>query len=444
MDLPRELRDEVYEGLLCGSIYGTKTWRHGLEPAILRTCKQVCEEASKVLYTKYGNGTFMIRIDAEAYEKFPIKSSFKGRPLFQVSFPIAKGENDKVGGLPILEMEISVLPMYQAKNKAVLEHHFAFIGFLPSLPKICRYLTCSYAAELQLVVHMESPLEGPSYHRQQVLSDCLEYFCEARGLGRAVILTEPRHSAAAAKIVDIMKTPIKTADEVFRVICSYEARVLRQTKEKRWHDVRDTLENAISCFSWIYWLRRTSSLNRLTRKEKHELDVKRIDTQWKYISCCLKLGRTDDLRDEVRQMFKCCPPGNRSPVQQSYWNRAADAHCAMGNAYIIDRALNSAAYSLLQALLTAPGHFEADRTIKNLEERVKSSLKPEEMMVRLNIECVLKKVQHRKHDCGDLTEDAKKEFVGDFRATHREIQSILRNPLERKVNSQWFLVYSNV
>ena len=166
MSLPRELRDKVYEGLLCSHIYETrdrwskKAWRRGLEPGILRTCKRVCEEASKVLYSK--NATIMIRIDAEAYELFRKTTTSKGHPTFTEVFPIAKVECGKVGGVPILGMEISVLPQYGAKDKAVPEGHIVFIGFFPVLPRICKFITCrAFAAKLQLVVHMESPIERP-------------------------------------------------------------------------------------------------------------------------------------------------------------------------------------------------------------------------------------------------------------------------------------------
>ena len=241
-----------------------------------------------------------------------------------------------------------------------------------------------------------------------------------------------------------MLTPMKSAEEVFSLISTYEARVLRQTKEKRWNDVRETLDNALDLFGWIYCLIRTSRLNDFTREKRHELEVKMIGMRWNYISCCLELGTTNDLRYQIRQMFKYCPPGRRTPAQQQgLWDRVADAHCAIGKAYVIDGALNSAVYSLLQALLTAPGHVEADRAIDNLEERVKSSLKPEEVMVRLNIEGVLKEVRHREPNCGRLTADAEKYLVGGFIATYRETQRIPRDASETRVSSKRILAIAN-
>lgn len=74
MNLPLELREKVHEGVLCRHIDGTKhreydkIWDYGLEPAILRTCRQVCEEASRILYTK--NSVALIRMDTQSYDIF--------------------------------------------------------------------------------------------------------------------------------------------------------------------------------------------------------------------------------------------------------------------------------------------------------------------------------------------------------------------------------------
>lgn len=78
---------------------------------------------------------------------------------------------------------------------------------------------------------------------------------------------------------------------------------------------------------------------------------------------------------------------------------------------MIDGTLNSAVYSFLQALLSAPGHTEADQAVDHLEERVTSSSKPEDVMARFNIACVLKEVRHRESDLYGLTEDQEKDLL---------------------------------
>lgn len=402
MSLPQELREKVYEGLLCRHIEGTKhreydkIWDYDLEPAILCTCKQVCEEASKVLYTK--NGVALIRMDVQLYDILRL-AQLRGLPSFPESYPIARVKGDKSGGVPVLEMEISLLPQYSRNDKLMAVEQIVFIGFLPALPKICKFITsCSssarlqLAARLQLVVYMQNPIARSPQNRQLMVSDCFESFCEARGLGRAVLFTEPQHSATAAKITDLMTKPMRTVDDFLRRARAYEARVLRHMKEARWNDARDTVDNALDVFDWLNYFR-TWELVRLTPETSHEVETMLINMRWNHVTCCLKVGRTGDVRHEICRMFQYWPQRRRSQaVQAGYWDRVADAHCAMGQAYMIDGAPDLAVYSFLQALLTAPGHFKTDEAVDYLEERVKTSPNPEAVMAKTFIEVVLNKV----------------------------------------------------
>ncbi|KAF6219652.1 hypothetical protein HO133_004121 [Letharia lupina] len=381
LDLPQELRDKVYKGLLCPHVDGTRHRCHekirdyGLEPAVLRTCKQGCHEAWRVLYTE--NGTVLIRMDAQVYHIFRTARS-QARPAFPEVYPIARVECGNVGGVPVLTVEISVLRKYQAKGNFVPGDQVVFVGLLSALPKI--------AGILKLVVHMERPIGRRPETRLQMLSDCLECLSEGRGPGRAIILTEPQHSATAAKVAKLMKIDMVTFEDVSRITC---------------------LQNALDFFDLPQYRLRASRLIGATDKRRHELEVKMIDIQWNYVTCCLKAGRTGDVHHQVRQMFRYCSPQNRTSAQQEgYWGRVADAHYAIGKAYVIDGALNFAA-------------------VDHVEERVNSSSKPEDVIVKLNIKWVLKEVRHRVPDLYRLTEDQEKDLVRGFLATYGEIQGLL-------------------
>lgn len=428
MSLPQELRDKVYQGLLCRHIDGTrhreheKIWDDGLEPAILRACKQVCEEASRVLYSK--NGTALIRMDAQAYGIFRMARS-TGLPRFPEIYPIARVECDEIGGVPGLEMEISVLPQDGGKD-LVADKQIVFIGFLPALPKMCKFITsCSSTAELQLVVHMEKPIGRSIENRQQMLSDCFESFCEVRGLGRAVLFTDSQHNATAAKIVDLMTKPVKAVEDFVSRTHAHEARILRQMEETRWNDARDTLDNALDEFCWLDHFRALRLVS-LAGEGIHKVETMMINMRWNHVTCCLEVGRTGDVRHEICQMFQYWPPQKRSQaVQEGYWDRVADAHYAIGKAYMIDGAPDLAVYSFLQALQTAPGHVETDKAVDHLEERVKSSLNPEDVMAMTFIEYVLKEVRHQAPGYQSLTEDQEKKLAPGFQATYMEIQGLL-------------------
>lgn len=138
------------------------------------------------------------------------------------------------------------------------------------------------------------------------------------------------------------------------------------------------------------------------------------------------IGRTGDALHQIRQMFLYDIPRNRTQAQQEgYWDRAADAYYAIGKAYTIDGFLNSAVHSFLQALLTAPGHVDADRAIDDLEKRVKSSSKPEDVRAKLNIECIPREVRHPVPGQHRLTGVRDKQLIEGFTATYSEIQRLI-------------------
>ena len=421
MDLPQELREKVYEGLLCPQVDRTKRPRpvsmhdYGLQPSILRTCKQICAEASRVLYNK--NGIALIRVDPQAYRVF-LSTGNTIKSKYAEPNPIARVECGKVGGEPVLTMDISVLDQYRrkpkpvtrkrAKAKSAPEEPFVFIGFLSALPRLYRSITSCLSPEiLQLVINVERPLGWSSKIRQQMLSDYLECCCEARGLGRAVILTSPQNSDIAAKMADLMMTPFDSARDVLSIICAYESRAIKHMDEEKWNDAQDTLQNALDFFDW----------GRHYRNLKQELEEKKIGLQWNYIWCCLETGSGGDVHRLIRPMFQRTSQHPTPAQQTGYWDRTEDAHFAIGMAYVIDGALNSATHSFLQALLAMPGHVKTVRAINELEQRVKSSSKPEDVIAKLNIDRVLRDIRLQAFGQDYITSVQEDRIVKRFVAT---------------------------
>ena len=248
MDLPQELREKVYEHLLCPLQDPRRWWSsdvrirdYRLQPAILRTCKQICAEGSRVLYSK--NDTFSIRLDAQAYQELAKDPHF---PRFPEFCPVVKVEGGKVGGAPVLTLDLTMLPKFggkrrqannkwtkskRAKGKRVQEMPAVFVGFLPALSKFCKSLSMHGAVgTLKLVVNMERPAGMTPVKHGQMMPDCFERLCEARGLGQVVILTEPQYNATAMRNASFMETRIKNFDDVIVRVCAYEAHISRKLK----------------------------------------------------------------------------------------------------------------------------------------------------------------------------------------------------------------------
>ena len=439
MDLPPELRQIVYEELLCPHEDRRQHRRYarirdyGLEPAIIRTCKQVYEEGLRVLYAK--NNTFFLQMDEYAHQNLR-GSQFPESPT---GLPVAKVDCGKFGGGSVVTMDVSRFDLNLPKARKVgrpkkskmgnklPERQFGFIGFLSALPKFCRLLaSCSQVGNLQLEVRMDRTLERSPETRQQIQSSCFESFREARGLGRAVIVAEPEHKATTEKIAAFMTTEQDMIKEAPRIADAYESRVSNQMNQKRWDDARETLLNALDFFDLLRTkYRLIPSIAGGTRV--CPLEAKLIDMQWKHIHCCLEVRRTGNVHYLIRHMFSVYSSTHITPARkEGYWDRLADAHCAIGKAYVIDGYSNSALYSFLQALIVTPGHAETDKAIDDLEEMVKSSSKPDDVMARLNIEDVLKEVRHQESGRCGMTEDEEEELCSRFRATNREIKGLSR------------------
>ena len=67
-------------------------------------------------------------------------------------------------------------------------------------------------------------------------------------------------------------------------------------KEERSNDAHETLQNALGFFDLLQYKFRDPPAIGGTRKKVYPLEAKMIDTQWNYISCRLKVGRTADVR----------------------------------------------------------------------------------------------------------------------------------------------------
>lgn len=445
MDLPPELREIVYEELLCPHEdrkqhrQYPKIRDYGLEPAIIRTCKQVCEEGLRVLYAE--NNIFFLQMDGYA-DQYLRRSQF---PDFPTHFPVVTVDCGKFGGGSVVTMDVSWCdpdppkarkvgrPKKSKKGKKLPEKQFGFLGFLSALPKICRLLaSCSQVGTLQLEVHMDRLIGRSPETRQQIQSCCFESFREARGLGRAVIVAEPEHKATTDKTAAFMTTQQDMVKEAPRIARAYKSRVSNQMNEKRWNDARETLLNALDFFDLLHEKYHMIP-SAAARRKVCPLEAKMIDMQWKQIHCCLEVGRTGNVHHLIRQMFSIYNASETTEAEgEGYWDRAADAHCAIGRAYVIDGYRNSALYSFLQALLHTPGHAETDKAIDDLEEMVKSSSKPDDVMARLNIEGVLKEVRHSGRD--QMTEAEDEKLVRGFIATYREIQGLFRGGRHKGVS----------
>ena len=95
---------------------------------------------------------------------------------------------------------------------------------------------------------------------------------------------------------------------------------------------------------------------------------------------------------------------------------------------MIDEALRLAIYTFSQALLFGPVDIGIEQAVDQIEKRVEFNSKPDDVTVKLIIECVLKEVQYRVSNHHLLTKDRENLLVRRFRATNEETERLLRQP----------------
>ena len=298
----------VYEVLLCPHINGakyqgfTRVRDYGIQPAILRTNKQIHKEASEVLYKK--NRSAIITLDTKTRNVLekdrsvfgPIRGPSAGfwRRAFS---PVATLKHGKAGALPMLTIDLSVrserYPLFAegAASKEANERLF-FIGFMPAVYFLCRYLVyCGSVDQLQLAVRLERPVG------QSILEEVLGPFREIRGIGRAIITGIQLSSSV--ELTTMMESRIPDPNEIFERLSVCDSRAQRQMREQKWNGALDTLENALASFDKCHYLR--FKLRYWKVKKLHDACIMSTDMRSMYVECCIKVERTPSAYESLKR-----------------------------------------------------------------------------------------------------------------------------------------------
>ena len=124
------------------------------------------------------------------------------------------------------------------------------------------------------------------------------------------------------------------------------------------------------------------------------------------VSCCMQLGDMAWARDSLLFLFS---GEYRPPIDK--W---AEAYHMLG---IIEAALgaeNAAAHSFRGALCHRPGHEATETAIDRLRKRVDDKTDIESVVVRLNIDNVLKPFRHRTLGQSPLSEAEANSIIAQF------------------------------
>lgn len=446
LGLPKELRNKIYECLLCPHINGEKheafgkVRDYGLQPAILRTNKQVHKEASEILYKRNRSAITLdkdtwtvLKKDLKVpYEVERLRGPFAGG--FRWAFPVATLEHGKAGALPMLTMDLTVhskrnTPSTRsAAGKREASERLVFIGFLSAVYFICRHLTCLGSADqLQLAVRLERPVG------ESILEELLDPFGDVRGIGRTIVTGTQLSSSM--ELTTTMESIIAHPNEILERGSDCKSRARRQMREQKWNEAGDTLENALESlsYSWNFHHR----LEGWDDKTTSDFNVMVIDVNSMFIECCVKVGRTLAAHKSLEELFKRLNLSYRGTDDHKLF--AAAIHYNLGVVFCDKGHLNAAAYSFLQALREAPRH-RADESVDALEDMVEGSEGPDHVVAALNIKHTLKAFRHKTRK--ELSDKQSERIVREFIGTIGEMQSLFQAPSTPLVTESTFLMRS--
>ena len=402
-NLPAELREKIYKELLLVDMRQEQKdlcHRH-LHLNILRANRQIYEEASDILYLR--NTWVKIRMDhqVQRHVEFGINDARhrKGRPvikLYSVTF-------SNVAALNIV--------VYNKDIPNLIRRTFMISSF--ALPEVCRMLTMpptgtDEMSSLALELDSATAPEGAVWDQKGLL-DC---FVETRGLGSlkytksVAMLAESRGKDGLLQL-GAMALPLNNPAELMERALNYLNRGRQQVRTKHIYEALTTFQEGAYYVHWLaYNPYGMSSETMADSRMNIQLESNWWDFTEECVSCCMQLGDMTWAKETLLFLFK----GTYTPSMDKW----AEAYHMLG---LIEEGLgaeNAAAHTFLRALYARPGHEATENAIDRLRQRVDGKTNIESVIVRHNIDNVLKPFRHRTPGQSPLSGAEASKIIAQF------------------------------
>ena len=383
-NLPAELRAKIYKELLLVDMRQEQKdlCRHHLHLNILRANREIYKEASDILYLRNTWVRFRMDLQAQQHVESRINNARhrKGRP--------------KIGLYPVVFTKVAALDIVVRDEETPKSPRRTYMISSFALPEVCRMLTMPPTgsddiAALALELDSATAPEGAVWDQKSLL-DC---FVETRGLGSlkytkdVAMLAESRGKDGLVQL-GAMALPLNNPAEVMERALNYLNRGRQQVRTKHIYEALITFQEGAYYVHWLaYNPYGMSSETMADSRMKSQLESNWWDFIEECVSCCMQLGDLTWARETLLFLFK----GTYTPSMDKW----AEAYRMLG---LIEERLgaeNAAAYSFLRALYARPGHKATENAINQLRERVDDKTNIESVIVRHNIDNVLKPFRHR-------------------------------------------------
>ena len=360
LDLPRELRDRIYRELLLPDktrIYLTARLekREGksaylLQPAILRTSKQVHTEASRVLYKE----TNWVLVTAEQCQSnFSERDWLFGKLCKRCNTWVSMHRVERFPGTPVLEIKVTDGRSGHPKYRAML---------LTTLQDV--HYVCLGLRWLHLEVNLSFDVQAMQNPRtREVLLDCCR---DIRGLAKATIV-QLRPSATHAELLALMEQPIKHVREFSERADRYKERGELQTARGHLLDAADIHSAGWVFLQYFFCRGLVVRLDGVNPQVIAELKEKQVTFGIECADCRTKAGTHKEALYWLSMMLRSAAfPAPRAFTDQQYSSikyRQALSLVAQRNDF-------RAAKYFREVLSLQPGHKGADDQLDAMDARL--------------------------------------------------------------------------
>ena len=409
LDLPTEVRDQIYRELLLQPIgYGAARQCREFETSILRANKQIHREASEVLY------------EENAWVIFEMRTRSKIERLIKDHYSIAISRGNALsgklpfGGIPTLRVYLEEPRCRDSETLRYVVLPLEWVGHTTNA-----FVRGEYSGGLEMAVHFHTQRQHES--RQRMVVEFLETLREIR----EVVVTGLNPPFLGRYLAEEMMTAIASTDELIDQTSEYIRRAdlaLAQGQVYRAEELYDQgSRNPVGYFESRFYEVSHEAAYEATPTQIEVFDSKTCECLEGVAVCSLRHGDSLSACTKLRMYLL-----TKHTLSDSQKARGFYYHGLAAVAAGLD---HQALFSFLMALALVPGYEAVDKEVDALEGRVfkiKGCSKSKALIVKeVNLE-LIRPLRHKNAGDTKPSREERGNLALQFKHCDKNLRQFLR------------------
>ena len=394
LDLPLELRTIIYRELLKVDRFEClSTQKLHLDPAILRVCKQLHNEAKEVLYRD--NCWIEIVVDDSIQQIIDTEHKAMKETFPFLDFPTTRlgkrsWPHEAALRIDIRDVEPGRRRYIDVRSfitKSASRNHTVIC--LAALPRYCTMVHSVIGKSMIVEINLGESVRK-SWH-DDIFFSLEELGFWYKSLSMKVAGFRP--SDSCARLADTIAVNVSSRDgeDCLSRLYDYQHRASNLSHRS---EVRDTYLNALDYLTLqLYPIDDGTDVWYIDDDDEQMAEIQEIGVNilFEFSTHCIELDHPSYAIDRISLDFECLFSDSKEARRQ--YQSDAQYHCAL--AQIAQGEKNAAIFNLMQALAAKPGNELYDAAVDQLENDIRRSTKAEDVMVMTNIQEVLGPLRHQ-------------------------------------------------